>query len=137
MSLSTWNPWKIIRKAEPIYVVLFGKDASTCDIKKLRLDGEFVHDYGKDRTYGPLRQPAILNEDYGPVYPFDADTGAPLWIKREGDLLTLKTDPKLMNALIDKRMLADTLNREVRVGVLLLTAITALCVGITLGLSFG
>lgn len=133
----TWNPWKIIRKAEPIYVILFGKDASTCDIKKLRLDGEFVHDYGKDRTYGPLRQQAIQSEDYGPIYPFDADTGAPLWLSRDKDLLYLKTDPRLMNSLVDKRMLADAVNREVRFGVLILTAITALCAGITIGLSFG
>jgi hypothetical protein len=133
----TLNPWKIIRKAEPICVILFGQDASTCDIKTLKKDGEFVHDYLKDRTYGPLRQPAIHSEAYGPLYPFDADTGAPVWIERSGDLISLKTDPRLMNSLIDKRMLADTLNREVRFGVLILTAITALCVGVTIGLSFG
>ncbi|QSZ66418.1 hypothetical protein RJ40_02350 [Methanofollis aquaemaris] len=133
----TLNPLKIIRKAEPINVILFGRDASTCDIKKLRIDGEFVHDYAKDRTYGPLRQPAILSEDHGPLYPFDADTGAPLWITRSDDVFTLKTDPRLMNRLIDKRMLADAVNREVRFGALILTAITAFCVGISVALSIG
>lgn len=104
-----FSPLKFLKKTEPVNVALIGQGGTRIDLTTMRLEDDFAKDFVKDRAYGPLKQPPIMiaGKQY---FPFDASTGGPIWISLDESIATCKTNPALINRLVDRNLMANILD---------------------------
>jgi len=103
------NPLKFLKKTEPVNVALVSQGGTRIDLTTMRLEDDFVHDFVKDRSYGPLKQPPIMIGGK-PHFPFDASTGAPLWLSLDASVISCTTNPGLIHRLVDRNLMANILD---------------------------
>lgn len=103
------NPLKFLKKTEPVNIALVGKGGTQIDLVQMRLENDFAHDFVKDRSYGPLKnRPVYIGGK--PHFPMDATTGAPLTFEMDTSVITCKTNPELIDRLIDRNLMANILD---------------------------
>lgn len=125
------------KRHENVRVLLIGKNASHWVFKNLIKEGEYVKDLMTDKAYGPIGRFRPFYDLKGkPTYLFNEETGAPLQAELDREVLRLTTDPALMARLTAKEMLSNALKREPSFGFVILVAVAALSVGITLGAQY-
>jgi hypothetical protein len=105
------NPLKFLKKTEPVGVALVGQGGTKIDLETMRLENDFAHDFVKDRAYGPLKQPPVYVGGK-PYFPFDATTGAPLWLSLDESVISCRTNPELIDRLIDRNLMANILQLD-------------------------
>lgn len=100
----TISPLKWFKKHEKVRVMLVGKNGATIKFGQLFKEGDFVHDYAKDKAYGPMRLRPMFDKDGNPVYMFHEETGASL----QGGL-----EPKTVQSRWDHRPIYDQDNNPI------------------------
>ncbi|WOF15995.1 hypothetical protein F1737_04395 [Methanoplanus sp. FWC-SCC4] len=75
----------------------------------------------------------IYDEDGNQLYVFDEDTGRPARIELDETVIHMTTDPELMGTLTSKTMLANALNRQPAIAMLLLVGAACLLLGVLIG----
>lgn len=131
---SSINPLKMLKRGEGVRVMLVGKGGRHLKMGDLIKDGDMIKDYARDRAYGPLGNHSPHFDAKGtPFYIVHEETGAILDIDLNPSVLYLKTDPELMFKLTNKEMLKNMLQQSPALGMLILTALAFLFIGITIG----
>jgi len=103
------NPLKFLKKTEPVNIALVGQGGTKIDLTTMRLEDDFAHEFVTDKAYGPLKQPPIYVGGK-PYFLCDATSGAPLWFSLDESVVLCKTNPGLINKLIDRNLMANILD---------------------------
>jgi len=75
----------------------------------------------------------IFDQDGNEIWMFDAESRRPARIEFDESVIKMKTDPELMSVLTSKTMLANALNRQQAISMLLLVAVAAFFMGWVVG----
>lgn len=103
------NPLKVLKKTEPVNIALVGQGGTRIDLETMRLENDFAHDFTKDRSYGPIKNRPIYIGGK-PYFPMDSSTGAPLFLEIDQSVINCKTNPELIDRLIDRNLMANILD---------------------------